>query len=239
MTEAPRLIVTAGLHGSASTAVFNIVRELMAQTVGAENLVAVFSEDLSHFPEPLAVEHRHVVLKSHSGSPAWHWLVALTSAPVILTIRDPRDAVVSMIERFAMPPDQAVRTLAADCRLVVRCVAAGHMPLRYEDRFYDDETLPAQLASRLGLNIEDAFSRALGRRYGTEGVRAIARSVGERRPGRMAGNGSTQYDTVTQIHAAHIGDGLSGKWRDRLPAGDGAALTRFFGPFLARFGYEA
>ncbi len=237
--SAPRLVVTAGLHGSASTSLFNIVRELMAAAVGAENLVAVYGEDLAALPDPLAAERRHVVLKSHCGSPGLEWLVALSRAPVILSIRDPRDSAVSLMERFGMTLDQATTGLAAECRMAVRCADAGHRPLRYEDRFFDDPTLAVHLSLRLGLAVNDALCRDLMRRYGTAGMKAFAQSLDGLPAGRVMRSGALHYDRVTQIHATHVGDGQVGKWRDRLPAVDRAALSRMFGPFLERFGYAA
>ena len=49
--------------------------------------------------------------------------------------------------------------------------------------------------------------------------------------------GRIVMDPVTQIHRNHIGDGRSGKWRD-LPGPAQAELTRFFRPFLDRWGYS-
>ncbi len=232
------MVATVGLHGSASTCVFNIARELMEAAVGAENLLATYGEDIGALPPPSPAERRHVVLKSHSGSPGWEWLTALTGAPILLTIRDPRDCVVSMAERFGVPLDAAARSLAADCRLATRCAQAGHEPLRYEDRFVDDEALPAQLAMRLGLAADPAFCRELGRRYGTAGMRAFTGSLDSLPPGRVVKTTAIHYDQVTQLHATHLGDGLAGKWRNRLTPANGAALTQLFAPFLRLFGYS-
>ena len=239
LTTAPRLVATVGLHGSASTSLFNIVRELMAAAVGSANLIAIYGEDLPALPAPLPGERRHIVLKSHTGSPGLEWLIALSQAPVVLSIRDPRDAAVSLAERFGMTLDLAVRALLQDCRMAERCVDAGHVPLRYEDRFFDDEALPAYLAMRLGLGVDDALCRDLSQRYGTAGVRSHAQSLSSLPPDRVVRGGSMQFDPVTQIHATHVGDGRVGKWRDRLSADDGAKLTQLFAPFLARFSYAA
>ncbi len=236
---APRLVVTAGLHGSASTSLFNIARELLTDAVGIDNLVAAYGEDLSALSAPLGIERRHVLLKSHAGSPQWQWLVGLTGAPVLLSIRDPRDCVLSLMQRFGMQPDQAIRAIVADCSLARVCADSGHTPFRYEDRFFDDETLAARLATRLGLRVDEELCRDIGRRYTTAGVRQIASSLSDLPPGRVVKTGQLHFDPVTQIHATHLGDGVTGKWRTRLSPQDGAALTRIFAPFLTHFGYDS
>ena len=231
----PRLVATVGLHGSASTSVFNIVRELMVAVVGVDQVLALYGEDVPALPAP---DRRHVVLKAHAGSPGLEWLLWLSQAPVILSIRDPRDAALSIAERFGNPLGVAAQAVVKDCRFAERCADAGHHPLRYEDGFFNDETLAEQLAVRLGLDIAQATCREIGARYATEGVRSIATSLASLPPDRVYKSDSLHYDQVTQIHHTHIGDGRVGKWRDRLSPQDGAALTRAFAQFLRRFGYE-
>ncbi len=235
---APRLVATVGLHGSASTSLFNIVRELMIEAVGVDEVLALYGEDVSALPAPLASDRRHVVLKSHSGSPGWEWLVRLSRAPVILSVRDPRDAVLSLMERFGMQLEPSARAIMADCRRAERCAEAGHTAFRYEDRFFEDETLAGQLAAKLGLDVPGPTCREIGARYTTEGVRSIASNLAGLPPGRVLEAGAVQLDQVTQIHRSHLGDGRVGKWRDRLSPGNGAALTQAFAPFLQRFGYD-
>ena len=228
--------MTAGLHGSASTGLFNIVRELMVAVAGAGDVLALYGEDLSALPAPVGLDRRHVVLKSHAGSAQWQWLVGLSGAPVVLSIRDPRDCVLSLMQRFGMAADQAVRAIVADCRLATVCAEAGHVPFRYEDRFFEDETMARQLAARLGLEVAEDVCRAIGRRYTMAGVRTFA---GALPAGRVVKTERLHFDPVTQIHATHIGDGAVGKWRHLLSPADGDALTQVFAPFLARFGYDA
>ncbi len=236
---APRLVVTVGLHGSASTSLFNIVRELMIAAVGEAQVLALYGEDVAALPAPLVSERRHVVLKSHSGSPGWEWLIHLTRAPVVLSVRDPRDAVLSLMERFGMQLEPSARVIMADCRRAERCAEAGHAAFRYEDRFFDDATVAGHLASKLGLDIADATCREIGARYCTEGVRSMAANLSDLPPSRVLKTDALHLDLVTQIHRTHLGDGLVGKWRDRLSPANGAALTQAFAPFLERFGYSA
>jgi len=231
------VIATIGLHGSASTWVFNVVRELMAAALGEDSVVGLFADDAAGLLAEHTLQGRHVVLKSHCGGRGWDSLVWLTRAPLILSIRDPRDAAISLAQRFGMPLTNAVRGIAQDCRHVVRCAEAGHAVLRYEDRFFEDEALPGRLAGQLGLAVGAEAQAVIFSRYSTAATRSFAARIGDLPADRIVLAGGTTYDRLTQIHRTHIGDGQVGKWQDLLDARNAMEITRYFAPFLARFGY--
>jgi len=210
----------------------------MSAAVGAENLLGLYAEDIPALFTDHALENRHIVLKSHRGGVGWDALIWLTQAPIILSIRDPRDAALSMAERFGETLEKAVLALAADCRRIVRCADAGHLVLRYEDQFFEDPTLPAHLAARLGLPTDPELCRTLADRYSTAGVRSLAAGLPELPPDRLIKTAATELDRVTQIHRTHIGDGRVGKWRERLAPPAQQQITRYFAPFLDKFGYR-
>ena len=229
----PQLIATIGLHGSASTWVFNVVRELLIAALGESRVVAAYADKTGDLP---LLAGRTLVLKSHHGSPGLDAWLATVRPTIFLSIRDPRDAAISMAQRFSAPLKQAAHWLADDCARMLRLAAQGHRLLRYEDRFFDDAAMPGRLAGALGLQPEPAVTAAIFARYATEAVRAFTEKFAELPPGRVVASGRIVMDPVTQIHRTHIGDARSGKWRD-LPAPVQTELTQFFRPFLDRFAY--
>jgi hypothetical protein len=237
MVEPPRIVVTVGLHSSASTWVFNVVRELMAACLGPENVLAIYAEDVPALLAEQAVHGRHVVLKSHHGGVGWDSLLWLTRAPVFLSVRDPRDATMSLAQRFRVSLADAARGIGQDCRRLQRCADAGHAVLRYEDKFFEDSALPGRIAERLGLAVDAAIQREIFDRYSTASTRTFAANLAGLPPDRLVVTPDVTVDRVTQIHRTHIGDGRIGKWRD-LPLQHGTELTQYFAPFLARFGYD-
>jgi len=154
---------------------------------------------------------------------------------VVLTIRDPRDAVVSMMDRFGMAFDPACAAVLSASRAVIESAAKPHLLFRYERRFFDDIASVASVAQFLGLSASPAEQRRIFESYTTERVRAFGQSLGELPPERIGVVGTlTTFDTLTHIHRRHIGDQQVGKWRDRF---DGVDLARL-APILRALRYN-
>lgn len=232
----PFVIATIGMHASASTWVFNVVRELLIATLGEARVLTLYADELSRVPEEAVRAGRHLVIKSHHGSAELDAWLAAVQAPGFLSVRDPRDACISMSQRFKAPLSHSVRWIANDCNRLLRLAPQGHMLLRYEDRFFENPAAAERLARAIGLRAAPAVIEAIFARYRTEAVRSFAQSLADLPPERLTSVASFMMDRVTQILAPHIGDARSGKWRD-LPGPPQAELTRIFAPFLDRFGY--
>lgn len=235
---APRGAATAGLHGSASTWVFNIARELLAQAWGEAAPLSFYADEPALFPPEAAGGMRRFLLKFHHGSAGLDAWLAETRVPVLLSLRDPRDAVLSMALRFRAPLNHAVHWLAQDCNRFAALAARGYPVFRYEDRFFDRPESVGRIAQHLGLGCDAQTEAALFARYRTEAVRAFAQELESLPAERLTLVGTHRMDRVTQILGTHIGDACSGKWR-LLPPQLRGELTRIFQPFLDRFGYSS
>jgi hypothetical protein len=233
----PRLVATIGLHGSASTWVFNVARELMIAAAGSDRVASCYADERDQLPPEAEQPGKHLVIKSHHGSAALDAWLKAARARIILSVRDPRDASVSMAQRFTAPLNQTVAWLMNDCQRMLRLAAEDHAVLRYEDRFFDDPNYVGVVARELGLPVTSGLMRAIAARYATDSVRTLAARIGELPAERIQMVGEFRMDRVTQILEPHVGDGRIGKWRD-APASVQTELTRAFGEFLQVFGYE-
>lgn len=234
----PRVIMTVGLYGSASTWVYNLARELLAARHGEARVHAVYSDTVSKVLEDRQTLGRYVVWKMHFGEPAFDVFAQFADPTMVLTVRDPRDAIVSLMNRFNTRLEVAVSGLARSCNRLVQCAAATHPVLRYEDGFFRDVEVARTIAAYIGAPVGDEAIRAIFNRYSTEAVRRFAQGVEALPAERVKGDPFVDlYDEVTQIHRGHIGDGSVGKWQWQLTAEQQQALTAHFAPFLARFGY--
>jgi hypothetical protein len=233
-----RLVATIGLHGSASTWVFNVVRELMIASLGDGRVLAVYADEVAQVPDGPACAGRHLVIKSHHGSAGLDAWLATGRARIFLSVRDPRDACISMAQRFQAPLNHTVQWIANDCNRLARLAVQGHPLLRYEDRFFENPESAERLAHALGLRLAPAVIEAIFARYRTEAVRSFARGLADLPAERLTMVGSFMMERVTQILGPHIGDARSGKWRD-LPGPLQTELTGLFRPFLVQFGYQS
>jgi hypothetical protein len=234
----PEVIATVGLHGSASTWVFNVIRELVAATVGADQMLNFYADDLAQLPEDKARAGRYVVFKSHHGSHELDGWLRARNAPIILSLRDPRDACLSVSQRFAAPLQHSAQWIAHDCERVARLAEQGYPLLRFEDRFFDDRLSVDRLSDWLGITVAPEAKDCIFVRYRTEAMRCFARKLDELPPERLTMVSAYRMDRLTQVLESHIGDARVGKWRD-LPVQVQSELTGYFRPFLDRFGYEA
>jgi hypothetical protein len=232
----PRVVATIGLHGSASTWVFNVARELMTGA-HAPRLRHGYADMLQQVPrDVMDGATTACVLKSHSGSPELDdWLLKV-GATVLLSVRDPRDASISLVQRFRSPLSAAAPALRRDCDRVARWSDRGCPVFRYEDRFFGQPRSVDRLAALLDVQASAEARAAIFARYETEAVRSTAASLVHQDLSALKQIGPFRMDPVTQILETHIGDGRTGKWRGLQPPVQ-AELTRFFDPFLARFGY--
>lgn len=234
--QVPRLVATIGLHASASTWVFNLVREIMIAGLGEQPLLVQYADYASQLPDETTIAGRHLLIKSHQGSDGCDAWLARRNACIILSIRDPRDACLSMVQRFGLPLDESARLIFRDCERLMHLASLGHPLLRYEDRFFEQPTTVPLLAQWLGQSLKLAAVEAMFARYTIDAVRDLAAQVPTLPPDRVRPVDGRHVDRLTQIHSTHIGDTVSGKWT-LLPAPLRASLTAVLAPFLDRFGY--
>ncbi len=156
----------------------------------------------------------------------------------MVSVRDPRDAVVSLMQRFNMTYDAAVQCIWKDCNAALACAAVGWPVLQYERRFFACSSAIGLIAEHFALVAKPGEVAAILAALSTEAVRTLSGKLSALPPERLAGGSGFLYDTLTQITNNHIGDGRIGKWRDALDILQGRELTHLFGPFLFGFGYQ-
>ncbi|TWB18564.1 sulfotransferase family protein [Nitrospirillum bahiense] len=231
----PRLIGSFGLQGSGSTWVYNVIHAVL-ETTGVR-IARFFANDLTH-ENILRIRGADVVLvKAHEPSAALLAICLFAGAPVIVTVRDPRDAVVSLMERFGHSFQEAADEVRNSARYLMRLVADCPVwVLRYEDDFMETAATVSKIATHVGVEISDQVADAIFQAHAKgEVVQRIGRFIQE---GRMGDdNPRLQFDAASHWHPNHVGDGLVGKYAKKLTADQIMAVEIAGRDFMERFGY--
>ncbi len=202
------------MYGSASTWLFNVVRLLLEQANGAPPRVNFFSgaADFSAFGQPGITD----LIKSHElEDEATILELAKRAHKIFITVRDPRDAVTSLIQARSHSFSRAVNFVEQSARLCAALRADSRARLwRYETGFFDAPETISQAAAHLGLAADMATSQAIftaNRRAAVEQLIAALPA----RPNIMQDDVSGDLlDPQTQWHTHHAGrSGEIGRWQ--------------------------
>lgn len=227
-------VLAAGMVGSGSTFLYNVIREILSADPRIP-VVATYSDEWN----PLFAMHGRLVLKSHWGIRA---LVPQAERGVLLpiiSVRHPGDSVCSDIERFGYAFDYALQRVALSLTFCAQLRALHETVLyRYEDRFTSSPRTVPGLARVLGVKVSAERLAEIAQRFSATGVRAYADRL-DTVPGLMRSqdNPSDAWCPTTQIHRGHIGKVVSGRWRD-LPEGQRRLIDEACGEDASSFGYD-
>jgi hypothetical protein len=241
-TIPPSIVLCAGLKSSGSTWLYNVAIELCRANARARRnprrrVVPFYAETVEQFP-PGSERAGLLVVKTHIPSASLIFLTRFTGGTVFLTVREPRDSVASLMQRFGHRFEPCVKEVSAGAERMVELVrVARPLVMRYEDRFFErPETIP-RIADRLGLPVEKATSDRIFRKLSAEQVRKTITALTSRgifgtRPD------PDRFDPSTHWHPRHVGDGKTGKYAETLTAKMQRAVLESMREYCVVFGYE-
>lgn len=235
----PVVVLCLGMPGSASTWIFNICVHLMG--LPQRNVKVVYTDDrLADSLEQIEAADEHVdvlVVKSHKADTAIFDFVSSTRSNCLLSIRDPRDCVVSLMERFDFSFEKALASLVKSCHALMRFEPLGASLFRYEQGFF--QSSDTILTLHRYLNPEPVIDvQVLKQLYSRESVQKFIDNFALLPPDRIRVEGDDAYDLLKHWHRNHFGDGLVGKWRTRLTREQKEQAGLALAEALVRFGYR-
>ena len=221
------IVLCLGMPGSASTLVFNLVREILLEAdpgavaaVEATSLPALEAA-LAGAPPP-----RSIAIRAHTASDALLGLLGAAGAQAVPSARDPRDCLASLRARLGGSAvgwcTEVARSFAAVATVQARW---GAEVLGYEVASAEGRALVGGLAARLGLALPAAAAARIAGRWTRGAVQARLERVAREAP--PSGYG-WRSDPATGLNEAHLGDGRIGKWRDALPEAERALVDHAF-----------
>jgi hypothetical protein len=220
------LVQTLGLEASASTWLYNVSRDIIA--TAHPGLYAIESTNVAPLQKRIEVDSRLVheyqtqemadpstiLIKSHNCDNELMWLINATQSPVILSVRDPRDSVASMINRLGEREQSWVENIV---RSIAAIFTSRHLTrnimFQYESRFFEQPETLDEIAAFLGLKLDMATRDEIFARFTKERVATLVSGM-ESLPAtrQLKDHMNRLSDLETMFNSRHIGDGKSGKW---------------------------
>ncbi|WP_083901005.1 sulfotransferase domain-containing protein [Azospirillum sp. B4] len=232
-------IICVGMPGSASTWSFNVVRQLLVHAHGEGGFKSDYRNDLEHYVGIGQKSKVPLVLKTHHPDNMTQLRIAHEDIPTVITLRDPRDCVASLMQRFETPFNEAFAYVLRSVRRVQPCMAQGRRTVvfRYEDGFHDRLESVARIADLIGVPAPEEVLRTIHESLLTRTVKRTLADLAEE--GHFVQNAGTDarpnlYDPVTHWHKTHIGDGTVGKYKT-LPERAQSLMDNAFWTFLAGY----
>jgi hypothetical protein len=209
------LVISAGFYGSSSTWAFNAIARLLLCHKSREGC-RVYADELENCLKQFR-ENPWTVVKTHNPSPDMLATIRLAHAPVVITVRDPRDCVVSMMERFAWSFEQSLDGVANGAARLSELLANRPAPLilKYENANGNRAAALQSIKSYLALKVTPREMAAIQASLSPASVKCQIAAL-EKSGVFGSAAADLAHDPQTLWHPRHVGDGVSGKYLQRL-----------------------
>lgn len=231
--------ICAGLPSSGSTWIFNVVKRLFVLKCDVRHTAAIYADDFTVTNEALVREAECLILKSHTPTPAIRSLSRLAKLPVVLSLREPKDAVASLMARFGMDFDIALEfVINSSFALMPLQNQCNVLVLRYEAGFTKDPDTIQIVARHIGVMLDEVERDTIFETLTPEAVSAAI--VKMERQGSFADLPKfAAFDSETHWHPSHVGDLRTGKWPEQLTGTQAAMVGYATRLYCNAFDYKA
>ena len=230
-----KIILCVGLKSSGSTWLYNVVIRLLKETRSGKT-AAFYADRVALFPKG-SEQAQFLVVKSHVPSEPLLFVTRLTRGQVFLTIREPRDSVVSLMQRFSFSFDAALKDVAEEAARIVEFSRARDIVLlRYEDGFHEDRKTIAEVAALIGVRAPKALQQKIFKALTSDAVKRKIRNLKAQGVFGAAPK-PEHFDPATHWHPGHVGDGRVGKYADLLSTAQQEEVLARTRDYCKRFGY--
>ena len=227
------------MYASGSTWLFNAMRDVAAVVRPEQPALSCYAETL-----PMLAPVRDAagvrIVKTHQLDAKAEAFMNEAAATVLLTIRDPRDAVVSLMQHMRHSFAAALATVERSALFAQRYAADPRtVLLRYEAGFIDDPATFDRLAAVLGGALAAPARAALFTRTRRAAIEAQIAQLEDLPTAVKDPRSGDVVDQVSQWHRHHANRGGEvGRWRRLLPAEAVSIVEQRLGGWMAALGYN-
>jgi hypothetical protein len=248
----PRAILCAGAKSSASTWLYNVIAEILRRRSAAEaacyartetarrrggwNVKQFYADAPGAFPQFDALSDTLVVQTQRPSAALCELAIRLT-LPVVMTVREPRDAIASLVKRFGYFFAAAFKAVVSgNAPMVQLHRRAAPFVLRFEDRFYDREVTIAAVAEFLGIELSAPL---LGEIFSGLTRQAVSIKIEQMRLRGVFGTVARPVarDPETRWQLGHVGDIAIGQHAEFLSQEQQVLVLAANADYCAEFGY--
>jgi Sulfotransferase domain len=244
----PKLVLCAGLKSSGSTWLYNVVSHILragssasrgnrrTSSPRAASVLQFYADTLETFPQKAECAS-YLVVKTHVPSASLQFLASFSRACVFLTVREPRDSVASVVQRFGHSFDNALDEIAqGSTRMVEFADIYRPKVFRYEDRFYEDPETVSRIAEILKVRVPKILLKNIFDLHTSEAVEHRVKVLQRRGVFGQVPH-PDQFDPKTHWHPGHVGDREIGKYPKVLSSKQQRTVLTSMREFCRAFGY--
>ena len=227
-----------GMYASGSTWLFNVAMHIAATLAPEKPPIGRYITDISELaPDQAAIDR--VVVKTHYVDNASAEALCRLASSLLISIRDPRDCISSLMLYQHYPLELALQAVEASALCCGRfAIGPRTLLLRYENGFTGEPGTLDRVAVMLNgrLTNEDRVNIfAANSRTSVEariaGLDTLPTAIHDAATGDIV-------DPATQWHRHHANrSGEVGRWRHLLTLADVAIIEQRLGDWMHRFGY--
>jgi hypothetical protein len=229
-----------GMYGSGSTWLYNVMLGIAAATVAPGTR---FAAGLIHFPNQIDLEQidrdPFFVMKCHHLGQDVMDVIRSRLRSLMISIRDPRDAVVSLGRHPGHDFESAFGSVLHSAQ---ECARRMHEPkttvFRYEDGFTADPASVAKIAEGMGLHLSPDECWRIFQKNSRQNVEALILFLKESGRMQMDQGDADLHNPLTQWRLGHIGrSGKVGMWKEQLTPSQIEVINRELGGWMEQHGY--
>jgi hypothetical protein len=227
-----------GMYASGSTWVFNVAMHIGAVLAPEKPLNGRYITDASELELDRSTID-DVIVKTHDVDNASAETLCRLAASLLISIRDPRDCVSSLLLYQHYPFELALQAVAGSARCCALFAAEPRaLLLRYDDGFTGEPTTLDRIAANLNGHLQEAERAQIFAANSRTSVEAriatldtLPTAIHDARTGDIV-------DPATQWHRHHANrSGEVGRWRHLLTLAEVAMVEHRLGDWMRRFGY--